>query len=369
MATFNPIIVWIIFVRPLHACAALHSYAPGPDLWGRAPKGAMKSPSTLQGVKARGWAALSGCLWARLSHAKGRGEGQIPSLCLPLRPRCQSSIFISLPIPCNALIAQTPSHCTQGLRVESCAQPGAGWSPRRTYSAASGVCSFFSLFQVGLSQRKEKQPQGPSGSTWTLLLALAFPSEEGFVSLTLAGLLPTALPCHQPCPTSALCRRAVWLRDAVPQWTFITARCVSSGPMLLTVNTFAKPWSPCKIKGCGPHARSREGRSRAACWKGSAGSQSPRGPWGAMNAPIPTGHPRTCSTRASCPGTLATGPGMSVTRQESTCRKPSHAVPVLTSPLLQGCTWSCRNEAPQGATMPACLPRPTPRPPAAPSPH
>lgn len=80
MVTFNPVIVWIIFVRLLPACAALHSYAPSPDLWGRAPKGAMNSHSTLQGVKARGWAALSGCLWAGLSHAKGRGEGQILSL-------------------------------------------------------------------------------------------------------------------------------------------------------------------------------------------------------------------------------------------------------------------------------------------------
>lgn len=237
-------------------------------------------------------------------------------LCLPLRPGCQSSIFISLPIPCNALIAQTPSHSTQGLCAESSAQPGAGCCPRRTCSPASGVCPFFSLFQVGLSQREGKQSQGPSGSTWTLLLALAFPSEEGFVSLTLAGRLPTALPCHRPCPTSALCRRGMWLRDVVPQGPSSQHECVSSGLMLLVVNTFGKPWSPCRIKGCGPHACSREGRSGAACWKGSAGSQSPGGPRGARDTPIPAGHPGTCSTCASCPGTLATGPRMPAIRRE-----------------------------------------------------
>lgn len=38
LATFNPIIVWIIFVQPLHACAALHSHAPSPDLWEGLPR-------------------------------------------------------------------------------------------------------------------------------------------------------------------------------------------------------------------------------------------------------------------------------------------------------------------------------------------
>lgn len=274
----------------------------------------MNSPSTLRGVKARGWAALSGCLWAGLSHAKGRGEGQIPSLCLPLRPGCQSSIFISLPIPCNALIAQTPSHSTRGLCVESSAQPVAGWCPRRTYSPASGVCSFFSLFQVGLSQRKEKQSQGPSGSTWTLLLALAFPSEEGFVSLTLAGLLPTALPCHQPCPTSALCRRAARPRDVVPRQTFITARMCELCPDAARGEYVCKALEPVQNKRVWATC-SQQGREEQGCLlEGLCRLTEPWGPVGGHERSYPRWAPRACSTRASCPGTLATGPSMPATQ-------------------------------------------------------
>lgn len=331
MATFNLVILWIIFIRSMCTCAALHSFAPSPDLWGWAPKGAMNNPSTLQGVKARGWAALSVCLWAGLSHAKGRGKGQIPSLCLPLWPGCQSSIFISLPIPCNALIAQTPSHSIQGLRSESSAQPELGWCPRRTYIPASGVCPSFFLFQVGLTQRKEKQSQGPSGSTWTLLLALAFPSEEGFVSLTLAGRLPTAPSCHQPCPTSALCQRGMWLRDVVPQEPSSQRECVSSGPILLTVNAFGKPWSLCKIKGCGPHACSREGRSGAACWKGSACSQSlgAHGWPGTLPPPLGTqGH------AAHMHPTLARWPQAPACQQLRRVIVESQAMAMLCSPPL-----------------------------------